>query len=97
MNKKSLLIFAVGAVVGWTAAQRVFGDTQSRPKASSEISSPTSWQDVGAESTPTRSVTAGGDPFRGAFKGARAEVNSHVRDLAESETQVADASSHNLR
>lgn len=95
MSKKSFLIFAAGAAAGWTVAQRVIGDNQSSPKASSDafaedISIATTPPETSPESWSAPPPVAGrGDPFRGAFAGALEEIRSHADDLPDPETYVA--------
>jgi hypothetical protein len=94
MSKKSFAIFAIGAVAGWTVAQRVSGNGQAWPTDAWDAAS--SDPSLHAEQHPaplvpatSRSESAGTDPFRGAFKAALAEVNSRSNDLAEPQAEVA--------
>ncbi len=93
MSKTSFLIFAAGAAAGWTAAQRLARETESWAAASSQPidkeQAPTDVWDSRPESPPARPAATGGDPFRGAFAGALAEVDADNDDPAEPETSVA--------
>ena len=91
MSKKTLLIgFAAGAIAGWTAAQRSADETPSWSSSTSDndTSPPTPWNSR-PETPPTRPFVAGGDPFRGAFAGAMAEVEAHLDKSENPETEVA--------
>jgi len=99
MSKKSILFFAAGAVAGWTAAQRFAGEAVPWVGSSSapygQDATPTDLWESRPESAPTRPdttdrpVATGGDPFRGAFAGAMAELEAHAEEQDEPETHVA--------
>ena len=79
MQKKSLLIFAVGAVACWTAAKRLAGDSQDEPLGMSGAWGtveplPAEFQDTSMERSAPGSETAGRDPFRDAFREAWTEI-----------------------
>ncbi len=93
MSKKWFLIFAAGAVAGWTSAKRLFGETQSWATSGDTFDkgepTPMPLWDSRPEPSPARPVVTGVDPFRGAFAGALAEVESHTSELEDPDTEVA--------
>ena len=93
-KKSSLLILTIGAVAGWTAARRLFPENDSWAVNSDTYepasTPPTPVWDARPESPPaTKPVVTTGDPFRGAFAGAIAEIESHRNKDAAPETNVA--------
>ncbi len=94
MSMKSVLVFTVGAVAGWTVAQLLSGDAEDQLSdawTSPDLGAPShaEFRDADHASAPSRPVTTGPDPFRAAFVGAEAEVSSHVLDLDQPDRQVA--------
>ncbi len=93
MSKKWFLIFAAGAAAGWTAARRLFGEAQTWATSGDTFDkgepAPTPLWESRPESPPTRPVATVGDPVRGAFAGALAEVESHASELEDPDAEVA--------
>jgi hypothetical protein len=94
MSKKSFLILAAGGIAGWVAAKRLFGESEGWAASSNDAfdkdgPAPTPLWDSRPESLPARPVVTGGDPFRGAFAGAIAEIDAHADDEESPDTQVA--------
>jgi hypothetical protein len=85
LNKTTVAIFAVGAAAGWTIAQRVSTNGQLRPTnaAGGEPPLGDAHQPAPLAAAHSRGEELGTDPFSGAFKAARAEVNSHANDQAD--------------
>lgn len=97
-KKSSILMFAIGAAAGWTAAQKFSEQGQpwtssaespaSQPWPSTVESQP-SWQPAESESVGEPSPKPiGGDPFRGAFQGAMEEIELRSQK-DEPDSQVA--------
>lgn len=94
MSKKSFLILAAGGIAGWVAAKRLFGDTDSWATSPNEGfdqdgPKPTPLWESRPDSPPKQPIVTSGDPFRGAFAGAMAEIEAHANDEENPDTQVA--------
>jgi hypothetical protein len=77
-NKGSVVMFAAGAIAAWTIAHRKSRDGQMSAAASAAGDPSLSSYDDPARFAPARRrVDTLTDPFSGAFRVARAEVNSH--------------------